>query len=88
MLIHGVVVDERDAALEWASVLFAESPVPLPDIAAITDEHGGFTVSAPVPGRYRLRCHAADLEPAEAIVDVVDQDVSIVCRLAAAQPSS
>jgi hypothetical protein len=81
MLIHGVITDERDVPIEWASVLFVEAPVELPDIAAITDDRGEFTVSVPAPGRYRLRCQAVDHQPATVTVDVTDHDVSISCRL-------
>jgi hypothetical protein len=81
MLIHGVVTDERDMPIEWVSVLFVEAPIDLPDIAALTDDHGEFTVSVPTPGRYRLRFQAVDHQPATVTVDVADQDVSISCRL-------
>jgi Carboxypeptidase regulatory-like domain len=87
MLIHGVIVDEQEAPLEWASVLFIDAPIPLPDIAAITDENGGFILTAPVPGRYRLRCQAPDHEPTELTVDVADRDVSVTCRLATPPPA-
>jgi hypothetical protein len=84
MLIHGVLIDEHEAPIPWASVLFTEAPVPLPDVAAMTDDHGGFTLTAPAPGRYRLRCQAPDHEPAELTVDVGGGDVTVTCRLAPA----
>ncbi len=83
MLIHGVITDEREVPIEWASVVFVEAPADLPDIAAVTDERGEFIVSVPVPGRYRLRCQAFDHQPATVTVDVTDHDVSIACRLVA-----
>ena len=86
MLIHGLVVDERDRPLESASVVFIEAPRPLPDIASLTDVHGGFIVTAPVPGRYRLRCLAPEHQSADTTIDVADQDLSIVCRLRPTEP--
>ena len=44
--IAGVVVDPRGNPVEEARVYFVEGPVPLPDIAALTD--------SPVPTRI---CH-------------------------------
>ena len=85
MLIHGVVTNERDDPIEWASVVFVEAPVDVPDIAAVTDEQGKFTVSAPAPGRYRLRCQAAGHQPATLTVEVSDQDVSSKCQLLSAK---
>jgi Carboxypeptidase regulatory-like domain len=37
-------------------VYFASAPGPVPDIAALTDEHGTFSLSAPMPGLYTLEC--------------------------------
>jgi len=52
--IAGVVVDPRGNPVEEARVYFVEGPVPLPDIAALTDGSGHFALSAPVPGTYRI----------------------------------
>lgn len=53
-VIAGVVVDARGDPVEGARVYFVEGPVPLPDIAALTDSGGRFALSAPVPGTYQL----------------------------------
>lgn len=52
--IAGVVVDARGNPIEGARVYFVEGPVPLPDIAALTDSDGRFALSAPVSGTYQL----------------------------------
>ena len=52
--IAGVVVDARGNPVEEARVYFVEGPVPLPDIAALTDSSGRFALSAPVPGIYLI----------------------------------
>jgi hypothetical protein len=53
-VIAGVVVDARGNPVEEARVYFVEGPVPLPDIAALTDSAGRFALSAPVSGTYQL----------------------------------
>jgi len=52
--IAGVVVDSEGNPVEEARVYFVEGPVPLPDIAALTDSSGRFALSAPVSGTYQL----------------------------------
>jgi hypothetical protein len=53
-IITGVVVDASGNPIEEARVYFMEGPVPLPDIAALTDNSGRFALSAPVPGTYQI----------------------------------
>jgi hypothetical protein len=47
-------MDEEGNPVAEASVYFVEGPVPLPDIAALTDSSGRFALSAPVSGTYQL----------------------------------
>ncbi|MDG4865864.1 carboxypeptidase-like regulatory domain-containing protein, partial [Streptomyces sp. T-3] len=56
--ITGVVRDASGAPVAGAHVLFTAGPVALPDIAALTDGGGGFSLAAPVPGEYRILCRA------------------------------
>jgi hypothetical protein len=53
-VIAGMIVDAEDNPIEGARVYFVEGPVPLPDIAALTDESGHFALSVPVSGTYQL----------------------------------
>ncbi len=53
-VVAGVVVDARGNPIEGARVYFVVGPVPLPDIAALTDGSGRFALTAPVPGTYQL----------------------------------
>jgi hypothetical protein len=53
-VISGVVLDHDGTAMPEARVSFAAGPDPLPDIAALTDSHGRFQLSAPGSGRYTL----------------------------------
>jgi Carboxypeptidase regulatory-like domain len=52
--ITSVVVDAEDNPIEEVRVYFAEGPVPLPDIAALTNRNGRFALSAPTSGPYQL----------------------------------
>jgi hypothetical protein len=51
-IISGVVKDNDGNAISGARVSFIAGPVPLSDIAALTDINGTFVLSAPVPGDY------------------------------------
>ncbi len=54
LVIAGMVVDAEGNPIEGARVYFVEGPVPLPDIAALTDDSGHFALSAPVSGTFQL----------------------------------
>jgi len=51
-VISGVVKDNNGNPISAARVSYVSGPVPLPDIAALTDNNGNFVVTAPVPGEY------------------------------------
>ncbi|MWA15375.1 carboxypeptidase-like regulatory domain-containing protein [Streptomyces sp. BA2] len=59
--ITGVVRDTSGAPVPGAHVLFTEGPQPLPDIAAVTDTEGRFSLGAPTTGEYTLVCRADPL---------------------------
>lgn len=50
--VSGTVLNEDGQPVSDASVMFAESPVAVPDIAALTNDQGRFSLSAPAPGHY------------------------------------
>jgi Carboxypeptidase regulatory-like domain len=56
--IPGVVRDPRGRPISQARVYFTAGPVPLADIAALTNEQGEFSLSAPADGNYQLECAA------------------------------
>lgn len=62
-IICGLVVDCSGEPIAGARVFFVAGPVPLPDIAALTDNHGGFRLSAPAPGNYTIHCIADGFSP-------------------------
>jgi hypothetical protein len=54
--IQGRVVDANDGSpIANASVIIVDGPRPVPDIAALTDEHGSFALGVPVGGKWGLR---------------------------------
>lgn len=77
MLISGTVIDASGTPVEWASVWFAAGAQPTADIAALTDDAGGFTLTAPGPGAYRIGCRAEGYEPIEVEIVVGTDDVEL-----------
>lgn len=71
-LIRGTVSSADGQAIAEARVFFAAAPVPMPDIAALTDDNGVFVVRAPRPGRYELTIVADGFTPTEAAFPVED----------------
>jgi hypothetical protein len=81
-IIAGVVSDREGTAVPSARVVFLAGPTPLPDIAALTDSRGAFTLSAPVPGDYTIQCVADGHAPQSIHVSVgAGQRVEVHCRL-------
>lgn len=57
-VISGVVRGPDGKPVSNARVYFTAGPVPLPDIAAITDKSGTFSLTAPAPGEYVIESTA------------------------------
>ena len=57
-MITGTVRDLKGRAVAGARISFVASPIPLPDIAALTAANGTFILTAPVAGTYCIACHA------------------------------
>lgn len=80
--ILGTVTGPGGARIAEASVYFLAGPVPLPDIAQLTDDEGRFQLTAPAPGTYRIGVRAPDLEPAEVTVEARGEpEVRVEVRL-------
>jgi len=71
--ILGTVTGPNGAKIAEASVYFVEGPVPLPDIAQLTDGEGRFRLAAPAPGTYRIGVRAAGFETAEVTVEIQNE---------------
>ena len=81
-IVAGVVSDREGTAVPSARVAFLAGPTPLPDIAALTDSSGAFTLSAPVPGDYTIQCVADGYAPKSITISVGSgQRVEVRCRL-------
>ena len=59
-VISGVVGSPDGKPVANARVYFTDGPVPLPEIAALTDDSGMFSLTAPAPGDYVVSAAADD----------------------------
>lgn len=78
LVITGHVRDPDSQPVPAARVFFVSGPVPLPDIAALTDAQGAFSLSVPVRGRYEIRAVSDELGSATKRVEVRDNDATAV----------
>lgn len=69
-LISGVVRDDEGRPVAEARVYFTDGPVPLQDIAALTNKDGEFSLAAPAPGTYRIEAHADGYNITPSVVNV------------------
>lgn len=69
-VISGVVRGPKGKPIANARVYFTSGPVPLPEIAALTDEDGKFSLTAPAPGEYVIEGAADDFSPRSSKVTV------------------
>jgi protocatechuate 3,4-dioxygenase beta subunit len=80
--ILGTVTGPDGAPIAEASVYFMEGPVPVPDIAQLTDDQGRFQLNATAPGTYRIGVRAQNFEAAEVTVEVGEEaEVKAALRL-------
>jgi hypothetical protein len=57
-VISGVVRSPEGKPVSNARVYFTAGPGSLPDVAALTDEDGKFSLTAPAPGEYVVESSA------------------------------
>lgn len=65
-----MALDEAGRPVPWARVYFVEAPVPVPEIAALTNDAGEVTLEMPEPGSYRVGLAAEGFE-----ADVVEVEI-------------
>jgi hypothetical protein len=58
--ISGRVLDASERPIPMARIYFISGPTALPDVAALTNEDGQFTLSAPCGGNYEISITADD----------------------------
>ncbi len=81
-VISGVVRDSNGKPVADARVYFTDSPSAMPDIAALTDSSGTYSLSVPSKGTYSLECNADGFAPKAATVTVAsDQKVNVDIKL-------
>ncbi len=71
-VISGVVQDAHGHPIAQARVYFTNGPVPLPDMAALTDKEGAFSLAAPVVGSYTIGCAAEGFAQTEVPATIAD----------------
>ena len=87
MIVAGVVRGPGGEPVPQARVFVARGPVPVPDIAALTDAEGRFTITVPAPGTYELAFAAEGYQPLSATVEVTgEQESRLELRLAPDRP--
>lgn len=69
-VISGVVRGPDGKPVSNARVYFTDGPVPFPEIAALTDEGGKFSLTAPAPGEYVVSSAADDFAGKSSTVKV------------------
>jgi hypothetical protein len=69
-VISGTVHDAEQRPIAEARVYFTGGPSPFPDIAALTDKAGRFSLSVPAPGTYTLECSADGYATAAKSIEV------------------
>ena len=62
-VISGVVRGPDGTPIPNARVYFISGPVPLPEIAAMTDSSGEFSLTAPAPGEYVIEAVTDEFGP-------------------------
>jgi hypothetical protein len=73
-VISGIVRGPEGQPLSEARVYFTRGPVPLPDIAALTDSAGKFSLSVPSVGTYTIGCTVEGFAPTTETVTVTDKE--------------
>lgn len=80
-LVSGVVRDKRGEAVSDARLFFSAGPGPYPDVAALSDEAGRFSLSVLSTGTYTLQCMADGFAPWETVVDVQEAGAALEIEL-------
>ena len=88
MVLAGVVRGPADEPVPLARVFIASGPVPVPDIAALTDAEGRFALSLPAAGAYQLECAADGFVPLSTTVEVGrEREAQVELRLTPDRPA-
>lgn len=80
MIIHGIVTDSSGRPVAGAVVAMTAAPAPVPDIAAVTDATGRFTLTAAGAGDHLLVVRSGGASVAVEVA--VDGDTEVTVELA------
>ncbi|MGH9879860.1 MAG: carboxypeptidase-like regulatory domain-containing protein [Pyrinomonadaceae bacterium] len=75
-IISGKVVGRDGRPIAMARIYFTAGPQPLPEIAALTNDDGTFSLTAPQPGKYSIQC-AADGFATKSVTVTVSQGQTV-----------
>jgi hypothetical protein len=81
-IISATVLDSKGEPVADARAYFIDGPVPLADVATLTDDSGNFSLTAPAAGTYQIECSAEGFATATVTISVSNgQDVQVEIRL-------
>jgi hypothetical protein len=87
IIVAGAVRGPAGEPVPQARVFIARGPVPVPDVAALTDAEGRFTLSFPAPGTYGVACVAEGYAPSSRTLEVADEhELRLELRLTLDRP--
>jgi hypothetical protein len=79
-VVSGKVLDRNGLPVSGARVFVREAPGPVPDIALLTGDDGGFTLSLPGLGRYELAWYSDALGTTSAVVEVGASNAALILQ--------
>ena len=80
-MIQGLVLDARGHPVAGARISWAQAPVPVPDVALLSDDSGRFVLAAPAPGSYTLRCDSDQQGSAEERLQATGRALHVTLKL-------
>ena len=80
-MIRGLVLDARGHPVAGARVSWGKAPVPVPEVALLTDAGGHFTLAAPALCHYTLRCDSDQQGSAEQALQATGQVMQVTLKL-------
>ena len=81
LLVHGTVRRPGGQAVAGARLMWLDSPLPMPDTAALSQSDGSFVLGVPVVGRYRLACQTDRHGQVQADIDVGPSGANVTLQL-------
>ena len=80
-VVNGRVRTRDGDPVPGAVLAFTSGPGALPDVAALADDDGAFSLTAPIAGTYRIAANSDGYRAAECEVEVDEGSVSVELHL-------